>query len=58
MDLVGFQNKSSQGFLKVGHDDPVGTPISFHTQGFVPGAGCATNQLEDEVYALSSLSGH
>lgn len=59
MDLVGFQSKPSQDFLEVGHepnDDPGGTQTSFDTRGFVPGAGCATNQLYDEVYALSNLS--
>lgn len=48
MELVGFQNKSSQEFLEVGHvrnHDPVGTQISFNTQSFVPGAGRPTNQL-------------
>lgn len=61
MDPVDFQNKSSQDFLEVGHepnDDPVGTQISLAIQGSVPGAGCATSQLEDEVYALSNLSDH
>lgn len=47
MDLVGFQNKASQDFLKVGRepkDDPEGIQISSNTQGFVPRAVCPTNQ--------------